>query len=161
MLLVLTLIVKHSFSQEVRFIGLSGSVQGSQFGILIPLWLEDRFVLAPAFEFKFGENIGTEFSLGLNPRWYLNDETITPYFGLKIGTIINIPSSKNEIDTDTKVDFVGGIAFGVEYFITERLSFGVEAQGNLTKSDKNSNRFGNPDGINFNTATMISATVYF
>jgi hypothetical protein len=41
------------------------------------------------------------------------------------------------------------------------LSFGVEAQGNFTKSDKNSLRYGNPDGLNFNTATMISATIYF
>jgi hypothetical protein len=145
----------------MRFIGLSGSIQGNQFGILIPMWLEERFVLAPAFDLKFAEGVGTDLSIGLVPRWYLNDEILAPYFGIKIGTIINIPSSKNEIDTDTKADIVGGIAFGAEYFFTDRFSLGVEAQGNFTKSDKKSNRFGNPDGINFNTATMVSATIYF
>lgn len=159
--LLIYLLISISFSQEARFIGLSGSVQSNQFGILLPMWLEERFVLAPAFDFKFAENIGTEFSIGIIPRWYFNDEMFAPYFGLKIGTIINIPSSKNEIDTDTKADIIGGVAFGVEYFLTEKFSFGVEAQGNITKSDKYSSRFGNPDGININTATMISATVYF
>jgi hypothetical protein len=53
------------------------------------------------------------------------------------------------------------VAFGAEYFLSDSFSFGVEAQGNLTKSDENSSRFGNPGGVNFNTGAMVSATVYF
>jgi len=86
---------------------------------------------------------------------------LAPYVGLKLGTILNFPSSENSVDSKTKVDLLGGLAFGAEYFFTENFSLGVEAQGNFTKSDENSFRFGNPDGLNFNTATMISATIYF
>jgi hypothetical protein len=75
--------------------------------------------------------------------------------------LIKIPSSENEIITKTQIDILGGLAFGGEYFLTDNFSFGVEAQGNLTKSDENSFRFGNPGKINFNTGTMISATIYF
>lgn len=158
---VLSLLPKLSSSQDKIIIGLSGTVQSTQFGILIPMWLDERFVIAPAFDLEFVEKVGTDLSIGLVPRFYFNNEQLAPYFGLKIGTIINIPSSKNEVDSDEKLDFIGGLAFGAEYFISDMFSLGVEAQGNLTKSDKNSIRFGNPDGINFNTATMISATIYF
>ena len=87
---------------------------------------------------------------------------ISNNYGISTGyAAINKPSSDNEIDNDTKVDIILGIAFGAEYFLDEHFSIGVEAQGNLTQSDEKSIRFGNPDGTNFNTATMITATVYF
>jgi hypothetical protein len=53
------------------------------------------------------------------------------------------------------------LAFGAEYFIDPRFSIGIELQGNATKSDKNSMRFGNPGNWNFNLATMVSANMYF
>jgi hypothetical protein len=149
------------FSQTNRKIGLSGSVQNSQLGISLPIWLGEKFVLAPALDFEYAEKIGTDFSIGLAPRFYLKKDKLSPYFGLKFGTSINIPSSDNTIDTKTKFDIIGGLAFGAEYFIGDNFSVGAEAQGNFTKSDKNSNRYGNPGGLNFNTATMISATIYF
>ena len=149
------------FSQAERTIGLSGSIQSNQLGISLPIWLGEKFVLAPALDFEYAEKIGTDFSIGLAPRFYFKNEKLSPYFGLKLGTAINIPSSDNTIDEETKWDILGGVAFGAEYFLGDNFSVGVEAQGNFTKSDKNSNRFGNPDGLNFNTATMISATIYF
>ncbi|MCK9617017.1 MAG: hypothetical protein M0R21_04195 [Lentimicrobiaceae bacterium] len=149
------------FSQTDRKIGLSGSVQSSQFGISLPIWLGEKFVLAPALDFEYAEKIGTDFSIGLAPRFYFKKDKLSPYFGLKLGTLINIPSSDNTIDSKTKYDFIGGLAFGAEYFLGDNFSLGVEAQGNFTKSDKNSNRFGNSGGLNFNTATMIFATIYF
>jgi len=148
------------FSQDKTKIGLSGSIQENQFGILIPFCIEEKFVLAPAFNVVYAEKVGSEFSIGLVPKYYIKKDKISPYLGLKLGAIINIPNSKI-LDFETKVDIVGGLAFGGEYFIDDNFSFGVEAQGNLTKSDKNSMRFGNADGINFNTATMIYATIYF
>lgn len=149
------------FSQTKGKIGLSGSIQSSQMGISLPIWLGEKFVLAPAFDFVFAEKVGTDISIGLAPRFYLKNEKLAPYFGLKAGTIINIPSSDNTIDTENIFDFIGGLAFGAEYFIGDNFSLGVEAQGNFTKSDVSSFRFGNPDGFNINTATMVSATVYF
>jgi len=151
----------NSFSQPNRKIGLSGSIQSSQLGISLPIWVGEKFVLAPAFDFKYAEKVGTDFSVGIAPRFYLKKEALSPYFGLKIGTAINIPSSDSEIDTKAKYDLICGLAFGGEYFIGDNFSVGVEAQGNFTKSEKNSDRFGNPDGLSFNTATMISATIYF
>ena len=149
------------FSQTKRKIGLSGSLQSNQLGISVPIWMSEKIVLAPSVGFQFAEKIGTDLSVGLAPRYYLKNEQLAPYFGLKLGAAINMPSSENTIDESTKVDLVGGVAFGAEYFIAEHFSLGVEAQGNCTKSAKNSNRFGNPDGFNINTATMVSATIYF
>jgi len=149
------------YSQESKKIGISGSIQGNQYGISIPIWLGEKFVLAPAFDLKFAEKVGTDFGVALAPRYYLKKEKISPYLGLRIGVLINKPSSENNIDTETKVDLLGGLAFGGEYFLSDNFSFGVEIQGNVTKSDENSNRFGNPDGISFNIGTMVSATIYF
>lgn len=159
--LILILFSTMLYSQESKQVGISGSIQDNQFGILVPIWFGEKFVVAPAFDLKFAEKIGTDFGIVLAPRFYLKKEKISPYLGLRVGALINKPSSENEIDTETKIDLLGGIAFGGEYFLSDNFSFGVEIQGNLTKSDENSNRFGNPDGINFNTGTMISATIYF
>jgi hypothetical protein len=152
---------KMIYSQSDVKVGLSGTLQSSQFGISVPMWLGEMFVLAPGFDLKYAETIGTDFSFGLSARFYFKKEKLCPYFGLKAGAAFFMPSSDNTISTSNKVDLLGGIAYGLEYFITDNLSFGVEAQGNLTKSHKESNRYGNPGGLNFNTATMLSATIYF
>ena len=144
-----------------RTIGLSGSIQASQFGILIPIWLGDKFVIAPSFEIKIAESVGGDYSFGLSPRYYFKTEKLSPYAGLKIGALINTLTSENQNTTSVKIDYLFGLAFGAEYFLSNSFSFGVEAQANLTKSDENSYRFGNPDGMVFNTGTMITATVYF
>ena len=155
-----------SFAQGKGKIGLSGSLQENQYGILIPIWITDNLSIAPAFDFKYAEKIGTDFSLGIVPRFYIKTEKFSPYFGLKFGALFNISSSEYVINNttskkETTIDIIGGLAFGAEYFLSENFSFGLEVQGNLTKSDKNSSRFGNPNGINFNTGTAISATIYF
>lgn len=51
--------------------------------------------------------------------------------------------------------------YGAEYFFDDQLSLGIEAQLNFSKSADNSGRFGNPGGLNANTATMLFATIYF
>ena len=150
-----------SFGQENAKIGLSGSIQQSQFGILMPIWVGETFVLAPAFDLKYAEKVATDFSIGLVPRFYFRKEKLSPYIGFKFATLLTIPSGDSEIEAETQVDLMGGMAFGGEYFLTDIFSVGVEVQGNITKSDEFSYRFGNPDGVNFNTGTMISATLYF
>ena len=160
-LLAFLLITNLSFAQNKLKIGLSGSIQNDQFGISVPMWLGEKFVLSPAIDFKYAEKIGSDLSIGLSPRFYLKKDKLSPYFGLNIGIAVNMPSSDNKVDTETKVDKIVGMAFGAEYFITDNFSVGIEAEGNFTKSAKNSNRFGNPGGLNFNTGTMIMATIYF
>jgi len=70
-------------------------------------------------------------------------------------------SKENDTDISQKIDKFAGNGVGAEYFFDKHFSIGVEAQGNVTVSDMNSFRFGNPDGTNFNTATMVTANVYF
>lgn len=50
---------------------------------------------------------------------------------------------------------------GGDYFLSPQFSLGVEAQFNFTISHENSQRFGNPDGTSFNTATAVNAAFYF
>ena len=160
-ILALALITNYSYSQNDIKIGLSGSIQGSQFGIIMPIWLGEKIVIAPALEIKYVEAVGTDIGFGIAPRFYIKKNTVSPYLGLKVGAFMNMPASNSVIENKKTIDYLFGGAFGGEYFILEHLSFGVEIQGNVTKSDENSNRFGNPDNISFNTATMISATIYF
>jgi hypothetical protein len=150
-----------TYAQQNAKVGLTATIQESSMGIMVPVWFTNHFMLAPAFSMKTAQNIGTDYSIGFIPRFYFKKETLSPYIGLKIGSLINMPSSTNTVSTSTVVDFMGGIAFGAEYFLSDHFSLGVEAQGNYTKSGKDSNRFGNPGGSNFNTATMFLATVYF
>jgi len=161
--LVLTLLMLScaAIAQNKVKVGLTGSLQGGLYGISVPFWVGQKTVIAPAIDFKYGESIGTDFSVGMETRFYLKTEKIRPYYGFKLGAAFNIPSSDNTINDKTTIDAVAGIAFGGEYFLSENFSVGVEAQGNLTKSAEDSDRFGNPGGINFNTATRVSATIYF
>ncbi len=151
------------FSQTKKTIGLSSSIQGNQYGISIPIWVGKKIVLAPTAEIIYAEKISTDLALGFAQRFYLKKEKLSPYYGYKLGIISTIPSKSNQIYTKsmTTYDFIGGLTVGAEYFIGDDFSVSVEAQGNITKSDKLSYRFGNPGGIVVNTATMISATVYF
>jgi hypothetical protein len=62
---------------------------------------------------------------------------------------------------DSVTDIIAGLGFGGDFFLDEQFSLGVELQGNFTFSDEGSMRFGNPGGINFNTASQITASIYF
>ena len=144
-----------------RRIGISATIQESQFGFLMPIWVSQKFSIAPAIDFKYAEKIGTDYTLGVIPKFYINTEKIAPYFNLKIGAMINNPSSDNQIGSVKTTDWIMGLGFGGEYFIDERFSFGVELQGNFTKSDTRSQRFGNPGGLNFNLSSLVSVNLYF
>ncbi len=163
LILSLSLLISNNvFSQEhEKHVGISASLQGNQYGISLPLWLGEKFVLAPGIEAKYAEGIGTDLILGLAPRFYFKNENLAPYFGLKFGAVINFPSTDNTANEDNKVDIIAGLALGAEYFIADQFSVGIEAQGNFTKSADESSRFGNPGGLNFNTGTLITATIYF
>ncbi|MBK7213429.1 MAG: hypothetical protein IPH88_09095 [Bacteroidales bacterium] len=160
-ILLLLLTSGSLFAQQKRNIGLSATIQGNQYGIMMPVWVSSKVAIVPVVELVSASKIGTDLGIGVSPRYYFKTDKLCPYLGVKLGTVLNFPSSKNQVDDKTKVDLIGGLNFGAEYFIAEKLSLGIEAQGNFTKSDKNSNRFGNPDGINFNTGTMLVATIYF
>lgn len=142
-------------------IGISASIQDGQFGIMIPIWTAEKLAIVPAFEVKYAQNVGFDLGIAVAPRFYFKRDELSPYFGLRLGALINLPSDNNVVPKRNTVDILAGLAFGGEYFFSDHFSVGVEAQGNITKSNKYSTRFGNPDGVNFNTATMIAATIYF
>lgn len=164
-LILITLTMK-GFSQDSKRTGISGTLQSNQFGVMLPIWLDEHWLLAPAMDFAYAGNKtqkGLELGIALAPRYYFRKATVSPYVGLRAGAIITWMKQDNVYDSteENTVDLLAGAAFGGEYFISEYFSLGIEVQGNATKSDNKSSSFGNPGGINFNTATMVMATVYF
>jgi len=137
-------------------VGLSASYQKEHLGIQLPVWLGQKFNLAPTFGIIYMESISVEYEVGIIPKIYLKKQIVSPYIGAILGTIIGSP-----IDGDTISDFVCGISFGAEYFVNQHFSISIEAELNGTKSDKNSMRFNNPGGWNLNTGTGFIATIYF
>ncbi len=137
-------------------IGLSASLQGSQQGIQLPVWVSEQVVLAPSIAVLSASDIGTDLSLGALLRFNLDTGRAVPYLGLRAAILMYSPD-----EGDSTTDVVFGPAVGGEYFLGDRLSVGVEAQLNVAMSDEASSRFGNPDGTNINTATAVQASFYF
>jgi hypothetical protein len=162
LLFILLLSTTYSFSQDQikRTIGLTALVQGQQFGIQMPLWFASSVSLAPFIEFKYVENQGVDYIVGIVPKFYYNmNKKLVPYLGAKFGFAFYEPDS--QLNKSGTTDRIMGIAFGGEYFFDPRFSIGVEGQINYTKSDKYSSRFGNPGGSNINTGSVITANIYF
>lgn len=137
-------------------IGLSASYQDNHLDIQMPIWLSNKISLAPAFGVVYVEGEETAILFGLFPRFYLKKAKVSPYLGFRIGFVYSKPEN-----TDSTFDGLLGICAGGEYFLDKHFSIGIEAQLNASKSDENSLTFGNPGGINLNTATSFFATIYF
>jgi hypothetical protein len=137
--------------------GISASIQETQLDILFPIWTGANNIIAPSIGAIHIGDSGTDLRLGLLDRIFFNaTESIKPFLGLRAGVLFSIPDEQ-----DTVTDYVIGILGGGEYFFSNNFSVGVEAQLNMSISDENSSRFGNPGGTNINTATAIFATIYF
>ncbi len=143
-----------------RIAGISATIQTTQFGIMVPIWLCKNVSLAPAIDFTWGQKLGSDFGIGLVPKFYFKTQKLSPYICLRGGIAKFIPSADNE-NAENTTDWVAGVGAGAEYFFDPMFSIGVEAQANFTKSDENSMRFNNPGNWNFNFATMVSANIYF
>lgn len=137
--------------------GFAVAVQQSTFDLQIPIWLSNRFILAPSIGTRYQENIGTEFDLGIGGRLFMNDKDARPFFGLKGGIIYTDFNSPNS----DLIDIIIGPSYGVEYFFNKNISLGIEGQVNFVLFDKNSVRFSNPNGLNINTAAVLFASIYF
>lgn len=142
---------------ETRTWGISASIQQNQFDILFPIWTGGNNVIAPSIGAIYIEDSGTDLRLGLLDRIYFNTtKSLKPFLGLRAGVLFSLPDGG-----DNATDYIIGLLGGGEYFFSKNFSVGVEAQLNMSISDENSNRFGNPGGTNINTATAIFATIYF
>jgi hypothetical protein len=162
LLAVLITFSSSSVAQDTthRVIGISATIQAAQSGIMIPIWIGNHFSIAPSLTLDWGKTIGTDYAIGIVPKYYFKTNKLAPYICARVGFASFAPAEENTTETST-TDLLAGIGFGAEYFFDKSFSFGVELQGNFSKSDHNSMRFGNPGGENFNFATMVSANIYF
>ena len=149
-----------------RKIGISAAIQTSQLDLMFPVWTSPKFVLVPSVALVKMTDVGTDIGLGMLFRFNTREGKVVPYFGFR-GVAFIYSSDEPAVfpdlddDSDSTTDFVVGPALGGEYFFDDNFSVGIEGQVNVSISDENSFRFGNPDGVNFNTATMLTATIYF
>lgn len=139
-------------------IGLTALIQDPQLDVLLPIFVSPKFVFAPAFKFVSVSDGNTDWAIGAIFKFYMNRRAVSPYFLFRFGGLFLNPSDE---DAETTTDYLWGIGFGGDYFLTSHFSLGVEGQVNVTNSDDKSFRFGNPGGTNVNTASVVSATVYF
>ena len=157
LILSIIFISTNIFAQEERNWGVTASIQSSQFEFLLPIWVSETATLSPSVSFIAAQDGGSDLSLGLSPKFYLSDPVeAVPFVSFRGGAIIGFPNSGDAI-----VDFLAGFGGGAEYFFNSSLSVGIELQGNFTISDEGSFRFGNPGNINFNTATSLTASIFF
>jgi hypothetical protein len=159
LIFIVVLILSSSITnaQEERTWGVSANIQSNQFEFLIPIWASPTSTISPSISFVAAQDGGADLSLGLVPKFYLSEpEEAVPFVSFRGGAIIGIPNRGDPI-----VDFLFGAGFGGEYFFKPKFSVGIELQGNLTISDEGSFRFGNPGNVNFNTATSLTASIFF
>ncbi len=137
--------------------GISAVVNSSQADLLFPFWLGNSNTLAPSIGIVGISGVNTDISAGLVFHHYINFmNNFAPIIGARAGAIFGSPKNGN-----STTDIIVGMLGGGEYFFSSNFSMGIEAQFNIVFSDKSSNRFGNPGGENFNTGSVIFATVYF
>lgn len=148
-----------NFAQELSHgsWGISATVNNSQADLLFPVWLGKYNTIAPAIGIFGISDVNTDLSVGIVYHHYIKyNSNFSPIIGGRVGGIFGIPKNG-----DGTTDWIIGLLGGGEYFFSSNFSVGLEAQFNLAFSDKYSTRFGNPDGTNFNTGSVIFATVYF
>ncbi len=143
-------------TDRIGFIGISTAIQSNQLDIMIPIWFDNVMVVVPSVNLAKISGKQSDFGVGILVRFNLKTEEVVPYFGIRGGILNFTPEKRKQYK-----DYILGVAFGMEYFFKEKFSFGIEAQLNGTKSDKNSYRFGNPDGTTLNTASVAFVSVYF
>ena len=155
-LLTLALVIFASLNSgyaqgETRKFGLTGSLQGGQTTILVPLWLGDRLTVAPGFSLMWVDGGTTNIGLQVTPRLYLDMNRVAPYISGTVGVMLNMPN----IGGDT-TNLILGIGLGGEYFINPKFSMGVEARLNGTILNISGGSV-----ASMTTATAVHANVYF
>jgi len=149
-LLLITYPIYSQESLNTPHIGLSVSLQSSQFDFLVPIWIGSKVTISTALGITWIQDAGTDIHIGLVPKFYLSRDKVSPFINFRVGFLRVIPSNGKEV-----TDWLLGASVGGEYFFDNNFSFGIESQLNYTISDKNSARFGNPGKSNFNTAAAI------
>lgn len=137
----------HAQEKEIkRSWGLSASLQGGQPVLIVPIWMGQKFVLAPNLGVAHVKNTGTVLAVGLTFRIYQNTGRVMPYWGVRGGSVITMPTGGGSSSTNG-----AGVFYGGEFFINPRFSFAIEEQVNSTLSSP----------FTISTATALLATIHF
>ena len=136
---MMTQIAVSQDSTAVRKVGISASLQDNQIDVLVPIWMGSQFSLSPVFGMIWTGGTGADLHIGIVPRFFLSTEKVAPYLGARLAVLQTLPAAGSGT-----TDWLVGGAFGGEYFVDRHFSIGIESQLNLTISDVNSSRFGNP-----------------
>jgi hypothetical protein len=136
--------------------GLSAAFQGAQLDILLPVWMSETIILAPALKFSSVSQSSKDIGIGLVPRFFLKRAKLSPFVSIRAALLFYYPRNDEVIN-----DLLLGIGAGGEYFFDSNFSIGIEAQINYARSHERSTRFNNPNGTNTNTATVIFGSIYF
>lgn len=134
-------------------IGLSIALQDVQQDIVVPIWITDKIVVAPALGLVSIRDARTDLSVAWEVKYYPSKEKLSPYGGSRFALLFAFPDKG-----DTVFDYLLGVAVGAEYFFDSRFSIGDEVQLNQTFIDDLSPRsFGDV----LNTGAVVYATFYF
>lgn len=134
---------------ESGSLGLRANFTG-QASIEVPYMLNDELSLAPYLAINSTQDQSTNFSLGVRPRFYVNqNRALATYVTGTLG-FSNTSFSNNNINSVTNFDL--GIGYGAEYFFSDQ--FSVSTDANL------GTRFGDSD-TNISTLARVSASIYF
>lgn len=128
-------------------IGLSASIQGSQTDLVVPIWVNDGFSIAPLIGIESVEDNFTRFRVGVKPRFYQD-------MGSNFGTYVGAQGILSHISPDfgpNDTDFILGALGGGEYFLSSHFSFGIEGQLNFILDEQNE----------LSTGAAVTGTYYF
>ena len=129
--------------------GFSAYLQTTQAEILIPIWLSQRFVLAPIIAANYTENTATLLGLGAALRVYTYMARLAPYYGIRTQAYIAMPNGGT-----SSTAYLIGLFYGGEFFLNQRFSLGIEPGVNLLIPP-------NSGPLSVSTSTMVTASVHF
>jgi hypothetical protein len=139
--------------------GIMVSLQGTHSDIVLPFRISPNILLGPSISFFYAEDVGSDIGIGVLFKSYQTDQidrSVARFWSLRSGLFFASPKNG-----DSSTDMMFGIGYGADYYLHPNVALGAEAQLNLVKSDKNSSRFGNPGGVNVNTAGSLALTIFF
>jgi len=142
-----------------RTFGLAAAVgtNSSPGYIMLPIWVSRAMVLAPLFSLNYQKNSATDFGAGAAMRFYTRMARIAPYFGFSAAALIYSPAGGSGSTTD----FVAAALLGAEFFLHYQFSLAVQAQLNGYFPADTSTRWGAAGAIQFATAMVVLANIYF
>ena len=88
--LLMALLITFSLSSGAqdstrRVIGISATIQSAQYGIMIPIWIGNRFSIAPSFDLNWGKTVGTDYAISIVPKFYFTSRKFAPYICIRGG----------------------------------------------------------------------------